>query len=534
MMLRALIKKQIFELSSQFLRTKKIKGGATGALMALGLYLLIAFSLYVTSFGNARALGTALFPLGLNWIYFVFMGIHGVLFGTLICMFSADLSFFRAKDNEILLSLPIPPWKILFAKMTGLYIMSTIFSATGPAAALSYYSEAGLLTGKILIFGVVMILAIGLFTLSLSSILGYAVALFNNMFKNNGMVTTAISIVLLGVFYYYYFRINKLIAYLIENSASFSTGLKTWAYPVYLYGTGLTGDVKALAVSIVIAVVFFLIIYTVMTLSFVKFATASHSGARKKYRTGMIKAGSLSTALLKKELKRFTSSSVYMMNCGLGSVVMMGLAVYALIKADALRTFAAFVFNLGGGTEQAAVMILAAALMAISTTNNTTSPSISLEGKSIWILQSLPVKPFDVFIAKIKVQLYITVPPMIILNAAVCCVLGFKFIDFLISLALAFCFVMFDATAGLALNVKRPSLDWTNEAAPIKQSLNNLILMLGGWLLTAGLIGLYILIGEKTGYMAYMSTVIFIMAALTAVLLNWLKNRGSELFSTMG
>lgn len=539
-MLRALIKKQILELSTQFLRTKKAVGTMKGAMLALALYILIAFSLLIASYDNARVFGEALFPIGLNWIYFAFMGIYGIILGTLISMFSADLSFFRAKDNEFLLSMPIAPWKILFAKMTSLYILTTMFSATGAISALAYYNKAGLLTGKILFFGIVMIFAMGLFTLAISCILGYVVAIINNRFKNNSMVTTAISVVLLGVFYYYYFQINKLIAYLIENSASFSAGLKTWAYPVYLYGMGLTGDTKSFIFALLIAVAIFLAIYFVMTASFVKFATASHGSAKKKYRTDMVRAAGLGTTLLKKEFKRFTSSSIYMMNCGLGSVIMLGMAVAAIVKADALRSFAEFLFGLFFGEESgaasaasAAIMILAALLMAISTMNNTTGPSVSLEGKSIWILQSLPVKPIDVFMAKIKMQLYLTVPPMIALSAAVCYVLGFGFAGFAVATAIALCFIVLDATAGLALNVKRPSLDWTNEAAPIKQSLNTMILTLGGWLLTVGFIGLYVLVGEKIGNIAYSGIISCIMIILSAVLFMWLKGRGSRRFSTL-
>lgn len=533
MMLRALIKKQILELSTQFLRTKKSVGTVKGALLALGLYLLISFSLFMASYSNANMLGAALFPAGLNWIYFVFMGIYGVLIGTLISMFSADLSFFRAKDNELLLSMPIPPWKILFAKMTSLYIITTMFSATGTVAALVGYAEAGLMTSGIMIFGLIMVFAVGFFTLAISCVLGYIVAIVNNRFKNNSIITTAISLVLLGIFYYYYFQINSLIAYLIENSESFAAGLKTWAYPIYLYGMGLTGDTKAFIISLLTIAAIFLTVYFVMTKSFIRFATASYGTTKKKYRADMIKAQKIGAALLKKELKRFTSSTVYMMNCGLGSVIMIGLAAYSLIKAEALRGFAGLVLGLGG-TEQAVAMILAAALMAMSTTNNTTSPSISLEGKSIWILQSLPVKPIDVFMAKIKVQLYITLPPMIIMSASISYVLRLGILDFTASLLPAICFVVLDATAGLALNVKRPNLEWTNEAAPIKQSLNNLILMLGGWLLTAGMIGLYLLLGEKIGYLIYVSIISCIMIILSIILYKWLKNRGSELFSKMG
>ena len=39
------------------------------------------------------------------------------------------------------------------------------------------------------------------------------------------------------------------------------------------------------------------------------------------------------------------------------------------------------------------------------------APSVSLEGKSLWLLQSLPVTPWQVLRAKLSVQLLLTSAP---------------------------------------------------------------------------------------------------------------------------
>ena len=44
-------------------------------------------------------------------------------------------------------------------------------------------------------------------------------------------------------------------------------------------------------------------------------------------------------SLFRKELRRFTGSAVYMLNCGLGSLILVVGAVAAILKQDALLSF---------------------------------------------------------------------------------------------------------------------------------------------------------------------------------------------------
>ena len=46
------------------------------------------------------------------------------------------------------------------------------------------------------------------------------------------------------------------------------------------------------------------------------------------------------------------------------------------------------------------------------------APSVSLEGRTLWLVQSLPVRPWQVLRAKLQLQLVLTAVPALI--AAVC------------------------------------------------------------------------------------------------------------------
>jgi ABC-2 type transport system permease protein len=99
----------------------------------------------------------------------------------------------------------------------------------------------------------------------------------------------------------------------------------------------------------------------------------------------------------------------------------------------------------------------------------TTSSAISMEGKSLWIIKSLPVSARDWLAAKIKVTLLLAIPSILIASTLV--VIGLKpgIVDaiwmYLVPLAYTFAFSVF----GLWLNIRMPRLDWQSEAEAIKQ-----------------------------------------------------------------
>ena len=57
--------------------------------------------------------------------------------------------------------------------------------------------------------------------------------------------------------------------------------------------------------------------------------------------------------------------------------------------------------------------MLTAALCMLASMNDMAAPSVSLEGKSLWLLQSLPVTPWQVLRAKLRLQLLLTAIPVL-------------------------------------------------------------------------------------------------------------------------
>ena len=70
-------------------------------------------------------------------------------------------------------------------------------------------------------------------------------------------------------------------------------------------------------------------------------ATSNKGVKRVKYKEKDSRVRSINEALLFKEIKRFVSSAVYMLNCGLGTILLPILGIFILVKADMIQSIIA-------------------------------------------------------------------------------------------------------------------------------------------------------------------------------------------------
>ena len=228
-------------------------------------------------------------------------------------------------------------------------------------------------------------------------------------------------------------------------------------------------------------------------------------------------------------MARFTSSPNYMLNCGLGLLFLPVGGIFLAVKA---RTLVEVLSEMEISDGMIAV-VFACAVCLMLTMVDITAPSVSLEGKNIWILGSLPVRAKDALIAKLKVQLVVTAPPLLI--ADICGIVGLRTgaAESVMILLVTFIFMLFQALFGLFLGLKMPNLSWTSEIAPIKQSGSVTITLLGGMAIAAVTCGVYFVIGDITGGMLYLAIVSVVFAAADIILYRWIVSRGAKIFSEL-
>lgn len=162
-----------------------------------------------------------------------------------------------------------------------------------------------------------------------------------------------------------------------------------------------------------------------------------------------------------------------------------------------------------------------------------TAPSVSLEGKNIWLLQALPVTGYQALKAKLKLHLWLTLPPAFLLTLAVEWVFKLQWSESVLLLVTVAAFVLFTAIAGLCVNLKAPNLTWTSEIVPIKQSMSVIIALFGGWVSVVAFGMLYYAVRNIISPFLFLAISTVILAVTSALLIRWLKTKGSRIFETL-
>ena len=382
-----------------------------------------------------------------------------------------------------------------------------------------------------LLGGLLLTALISVFVMTVSCALGFVVAKISLKLKRKSLITVIVSLVFFAVYYFVVFKAQTLISQLLSNALAFGEAVKGAAYPIYLFGQVGVGDpIPCLVISLVVAALFALM-WALISHSFLKLAASTGKSERKVYKETAVRQKSVSLALLGKEFSRFLASPNYMLNCGLGILMLPVCGVLLLWKGGAFLTVMNEVF----GEKPGSVPVLLCAMgCMIASMNDMAVPSVSLEGKSLWLMQSLPVKPWQALRAKLSLQLLLTGIPMLFCLLCLAMVYPFAPLDLLLAAVQTLSFVMLSALFGLFMGLKMPNLNWTQEITVIKQSMGVMIAMFGGWAYTVLFcVGFLLFPGWKLGFAGYMGAFIGLNLVLCGVLYLWLKKRGCGVFAAL-
>lgn len=184
----------------------------------------------------------------------------------------------------------------------------------------------------------------------------------------------------------------------------------------------------------------------------------------------------------------------------------------------------------GAGGLQA---LACAAVCMMATMIDTAAPSVSLEGKNLWLVQSLPVRPFAVLRAKLRLQLVLSAVPALFVAVVSAAVFPGSIPERLLSVVLSLLCVTLFALFDLWVGLLRANLTYTNEIVPIKQSMAVFLALFGGWGYALLLAGGYFLLARFISQTLYLCLFSLFTAGLSFVLYRWLKTKGAIHFSNL-
>ncbi|MGI6279361.1 MAG: hypothetical protein ACOYJS_02225 [Acutalibacteraceae bacterium] len=512
-MLKTLLKKQFLEINAFYFQSRKTgkHRSAVGTAAFVLLFAFVFLSIGTMFYGVSVTICEALISMQLDWLYFTIMGMLSIFLGVAGSVFNTYVALYRAKDNDLLLSMPIQPSKILFARMSGVYSLGLLFSSLAWIPAIIKYFIIKQPSATALIFSVLLLFLNALFVLVLTCLLGWVVAIVASRIKNKSFATVAMSIIFLAAYYFFYFRLNKILQSFLMNSDKVGLTIKTRIYPLYQLGLAATGEIVPMIIHTAIVVLLFLLCYYILSKSFIDIATRNRGEKKAVYKETIVKLQSLQSALLRRELKRFLASPAYLLNCGLGIIILPVLAVIAILKADLIRTFIDMMTSNLPLIKSSVPVAATAVVCYVLSTNLISAPSVSLEGKNIWIVQSLPVDPLDVLHAKQRLHILLNTLPALFASVVMGIIIGGDLVTIILMAAVSWSYIRFTANLGLVFGTLKANLTWTDETVPIKQSMSVLICLFGGWVICIAMVAGSYFLRNLLSHQVYFAAVLVLL-----------------------
>ena len=498
-MLKVLLKKQMNEMLSGLFTDRRTGKRRSGGAIA-GFAILLSFSaismtvafgalyylLASTLAGTGNVSGQALTPETRAGLYFAFTGIITLMLGIIGGMFTTYSILYMPRDNELLLSMPVKPSVILASRMLSVYIMIVVYTVVSyvPAAAVYFFIFGS--RAAVLPMSFVMYLAMTALVLALSCILGWLLALIGAKLGGRKVVTV-VSILVSGfAYYFFYFGRSRIMELITDDPAKAERIFKTTPLIIfYSYGAGSGGEWLYFLIFAGIAGAVMAAAMLLLSHSFIALVTAKKGRKKKRYVEKAAGVNSARGALFRREVRRFVTDPLYLINNGFGSIMFIVIAVLVFINAGNLRKLTELFGNSASGQQAAVssafipVALVSVAAMILSLTPISAS-SVSLEGGRLWIMQTIPVAGSGILLVKLAVHVLFSGVPAVIFTVCAGIVLRLG----VATIPAAFAVLAFSALTGsfgLMMETHNPKLNWVDENVAVKQNLNVLFVTLAGF-----------------------------------------------------
>lgn len=443
------------------------------------LYLYLAFAFVFLSSSLAISLGSVLIPIGASWLYFAMITLITASVVFVLGVFETKTEIFDGCDNELLLSMPIKPRDIVASRLItvcAFNLLETAVAAIPAAIVYLRYSNYDVL-GAVgaLLTGVLTCV----FATALSSGVGYLLSLLTKRMKSKTLFTVLLSLAFIFLYMLLYSKLVSGFETFIEDLANSVENIKQNYGILYYIGNASLLDWRSLLLLFFITAAVGTLAYCLISKSFISLADSSHGSKKSVYKAKKTSRKSVIFALTKRELLKFKSSAVYILNSSIGLIFELIFAVFLLVRRDVVRGF--FEELTMNANQAAPILILM--LLFTGSMNMMSASALSLEGENLWIVKSLPTESKTVLLSKALPHIVISSLPALLSSVITYIASGSSiyFLPFFIIIPQIF--NVYSAFFGLVLNVAFPKFSYQNEAQVVKQSLPVFLVMLSQTLL---------------------------------------------------
>ena len=420
---------------------------------------------------------------------------------------------FDFKDYDLLMSLPVGRNMVLASKITSLYITNLLYTLVimipGYLAYISFLD----LPHDWLFF--VLLPTIPIIPILLSSIISIIITWITSMFSNKNIGSYVVNILLIASVLFFYFNMYSIDTnQVVNNSVNIVNSFSKY-YPLTSVFASLLEEISltSLLIYFIVPIILTGIFIVIIDLSYIRLRTRLlRQNVKNNYRIVKYTTNSSLFSLYKKELKKYFSNSLYVINTAFGCILVFVLIIAILLFKDNAINYFSKITGFSD-TIKTNVFVILSLLCALSSTTNS---SLSLEGKSFWIVKMLPVSTSKIFLSKILVNLTILIPTIIVGGTFFGIYLHLSPIEFLYIYLTPLSYALFASIGGLLLNVIFPRFDYENELRVIKQSLSVFLTIVIG--LSLSIIP-FAIAEVSIGYIIVVTAAMFVIDVFIALVL---------------
>lgn len=440
---------------------------------------------------------------------------------------------FCSRDYDMTLSLPISAGTVVAAKTATVYIFDLITTALIllPLYFMPLVFHAQMPVSYWVMYPLLM-LFVPMLPIMIGALISALVSFISAHFKYMRVVSMLIYVAFIGGIFYLSLSSSNIDK--SEVAAALDAVTKSGLMRYYpfagMFTAALTLDLKSIAIFFGAGIAAFALVCFI----FGRFYGELHDFFNKKQTGGRYKlsagAGNARSALFKKEISRIFSSGMILMNSCSGVLMLVIAAVLAMVKISSLdaASFEAVAPVLGA---MAPFFIGMMAGMSC-----TTYSSISLEGRCLPLLKSLPISYGDIIKTKLRVHFTLLFAPIAIASALIAAAIKADIVTFIFTLLIPLAFSYYSGVFGMLLNLKKYNLDWTNEIAAVKQGFAVMVTIFTTMI--TSMIGMFasivLVAGLSVPPLIIFSAFFTLQLIACGIVTYLLKAKGEKLFTAVG
>lgn len=376
---------------------------------------------------------------------------------------SLGFSFFRGThafvfdDYDLVMSMPVSSTRVALSRFLSVYLVSATIglylSLIGALAMTDHYSMGS-------VFAFVTATPIGsLIPASIGAALGTIVSRVGSTSSHKGATSivalVAIVVVLAVLMDWMSGEVGD-----TDMIASLGDVVPAFCPPAAWIAGWAAWDVPCIILLIIASLASATVVVLVASKCLMSLNSRNAITARK-VSVAEARASRRLFSLYRRDIRRYVSSRIYITNTAVGMLLLVLLS-YMIAYTDDLNSSE---FGQLMPLLTTAMPLFVSFFVALSCT---TSVSLSMEGETRWILGSSPLRPWDIFLSKILVNITIVIPLELVSIAILATGLGISGMDLVLLIVVPTSYALFIPALGIVMNIRYPRYYWSSEYYAVK------------------------------------------------------------------